>query len=123
VRGEVTVGRVAHDASGARDFAPERSSMRRSTLAIGEGVQGSRLPCMAARVVKSALSCIGAPRSKLRPNGKGNTTPSRLAKFLGPVARYALHLVRMNIARLIAYLVVGLLIAILLQSLAIRLFG
>src|SRR6185295_20004825 len=39
---------------------PTRSSMRRSTPAIGDGVQARSAACTATRRVKSALSCIDA---------------------------------------------------------------
>jgi len=53
---------------------PTRSSMRRSTPAIGDGVQARSAACTATRRLKSALSCMEA--TSLRCGGH--------AKIVGP---------------------------------------
>src|SRR5262245_6780924 len=62
-----------------------RSSMRRSTPAIGDGVQASSAACTATRRVKSALSSIMRTRSKsscgcgahAKSGGEVNASPHR----------------------------------------------
>src|SRR5260370_3224414 len=67
--------------------APMRSSMRRSTPGIGEGIQSSRAECTAARAPKSALRFISKvyrhPRESGGPGAQPLTLPPWVPAFAG----------------------------------------
>src|SRR5215472_15923781 len=61
MRGEMATRCVANDRRGSGHLSPMRSSMRRSTPAIGEATQGSRRAWTATRREKSVLSSMLLP--------------------------------------------------------------
>src|SRR5260370_15963442 len=66
--------------------APMRSSMRRSTPGIGEGIQSSRAECTAARAPKSALRFISKVYRHPRESGGPGAQPVTLAAWVGAFA-------------------------------------
>src|SRR5271166_2974137 len=76
---------------------PTRSSMRRSTPGMGEGVQSSRPACTAARSEKSALSSIvpssGSGVRDAGTRGDALAPSPQVRKVVGHVHRDELNLV------------------------------